>query len=99
VLQTLNEKSLLKTAGGQGAFAVLLFQDVAVIPMPAVFPLLATANAGAASGEAVGAHVATTWIGGLPPWAQTLAVLGAVAAIGLGGRYLMRPTFRAIKWA
>jgi hypothetical protein len=41
VLQTLNEKGLLKTAGGQGSFAILLFQDIAVIPMLALFPLLA----------------------------------------------------------
>ena len=41
VLQTLSEKGLLKTAGGQSSFAVLLFQDIAVIPMLGVFPLLA----------------------------------------------------------
>jgi hypothetical protein len=44
VLQTLNEKGLLKTDGGQGSFAVLLFQDIAVIPMLALFPLLAASG-------------------------------------------------------
>ncbi len=38
VLQTLNEKSLIRSDGGQASFAVLLFQDIAVIPMLAVIP-------------------------------------------------------------
>ena len=41
VLQTLNEKGLMKSDGGQASFSVLLFQDIAVIPMLAVIPLLA----------------------------------------------------------
>lgn len=41
VLQTLNEKGLMKSDGGQSSFAVLLFQDIAVIPMLAFIPLLA----------------------------------------------------------
>lgn len=42
VMQTLSEKSLLKTTAGQSSFAVLLSQDIAVIPLLAIFPLLAT---------------------------------------------------------
>ncbi|MEM7302513.1 MAG: cation:proton antiporter [Pseudomonadota bacterium] len=41
VLQTYNEKGLMKSDGGQGGFSVLLFQDIAVIPMLALIPLLA----------------------------------------------------------
>jgi len=41
VLQTLKEKGLIKTEGGQSSFSVLLFQDIAVIPMLALLPLLA----------------------------------------------------------
>ena len=41
VLQTLNEKGLMKCDGGQASFSVLLFQDIAVIPMLAFIPLLA----------------------------------------------------------
>ncbi len=41
VLQTLNEKGLMKSDGGQSSFSVLLFQDIAVIPMLALLPLLA----------------------------------------------------------
>ena len=39
VLQTLAEKGLLKSSAGQSAFSVLLFQDIAVIPMLALMPL------------------------------------------------------------
>ncbi|UCH26516.1 MAG: cation:proton antiporter, partial [Trueperaceae bacterium] len=94
VLQTLNEKGLMPTGAGQSAFSVLLFQDIAVIPMLAVFPLLALHAPG--HGDDAGAHATTTWVGGLPAWAQTLAVLGAVVAVVLIGRYLGRPVFRAI---
>lgn len=41
VLQTLSEKGLMETAGGRSAFSVLLAQDIAVIPMLALAPLLA----------------------------------------------------------
>jgi monovalent cation:proton antiporter-2 (CPA2) family protein len=91
VLQTLDEKGLMKTGAGQSAFAVLLFQDIAVIPMLAVLPLLAT-HPVAAQG---GGH-ASTWVVGLPGWATTLVVLGAVSAIVVGGHYILRPAFRYI---
>jgi monovalent cation:proton antiporter-2 (CPA2) family protein len=97
VLQSLQEKGLLRTAGGQSSFAVLLFQDIAVIPMLALFPLLATVphSATGASEESHAAE-ATTWISGLPAWAQTLAVLAAVAGVVLSGRFLVRPALRAV---
>jgi monovalent cation:proton antiporter-2 (CPA2) family protein len=104
VLQSLGERGLLKTAGGQSSFSVLLFQDIAVIPMLAIFPLLATGAAHAA-GDGHGAEAghgaaeATPLVASLPPWAQTLAVLAAVAAIVVGGRLLVPPLFRAIAQA
>ena len=53
MLQTLAEKGLMKTEAGQNAFAVLLFQDMAVIPMLALMPLLAIgASHGAADAAA-----------------------------------------------
>ncbi len=86
VLQSLNERGLLKTSAGRSSFAVLLFQDVAIIPMLALLPLLGGA-AGADGGErgirgaaGVGAHA--------------VVVLAVVAAIVLAGRYLMQPLFR-----
>jgi len=91
VLQTLSEKGLMRTEGGQTAFSVLLFQDVAFVPMLAVFPLLA---GGSHRPEQTG-HAAT-WVEGLSAGTQTLMVLGAVVAIVLSGRYLVRPAFRVI---
>ena len=88
VLQSLNERGLLKTASGQSCFSVLLFQDIAVIPILAFLPLLAVA-------KPHDAHDATL-IGDLPGWAQTLAVLAAVAIIVLAGRFLTRPLFRLV---
>ncbi|WP_043361152.1 monovalent cation:proton antiporter-2 (CPA2) family protein [Belnapia sp. F-4-1] len=90
-LQILAERGLLKTGGGETTFAVLLFQDVSVIPILTVLPLLAFT---AATGGA--AHHDDGWIATLPPWSQALAVLGAVAAVVLGGRLLTRPVFRLI---
>jgi len=92
VLQTLNEKGLMQTRAGQSSFSVLLFQDIAVIPILAIFPLLAVRGAS----HAAAPHEATTWVDGLPGWAQTLAVLGAVAAIVLAGRFLLVPAFRIL---
>jgi monovalent cation:proton antiporter-2 (CPA2) family protein len=96
-LQSLDEKGLLKTPGGQNAFAVLLFQDVAVIPILALLPLLAPRVAAAAAGahEAGGDHAAGGGAG-LSGWMQTFAVLGAVALIVVAGRFLVRPALRAI---
>ncbi|MBL7743822.1 MAG: cation:proton antiporter [Chitinophagaceae bacterium] len=92
VLQTLNEKGLMKTSAGQSSFSVLLFQDIAVIPMLALFPLLATVQPEAAAGEQ---HVKTL-VEGLPGWAHTLIVLGSVAVIIMAGRFLIRPLFRIV---
>lgn len=93
VLQTLNEKGLMRTAAGQSSFAVLLFQDIAVIPILAILPLLAVHGITSGSGEA---HGSDTWVSHLPAWAQTLAVLGAVAIVIVGGQFLVRPLMRVI---
>ncbi|NLR59653.1 potassium transporter [Chitinophaga polysaccharea] len=90
VLQTLNEKGWMGTAAGQSAFSVLLFQDIAVIPMLAIFPLLA----GSVATEAT-SHTPSLR-DNLPGWGQTLVVLGAVAIIIIAGRYLVRPIMRVI---
>ncbi|MBC7139447.1 MAG: cation:proton antiporter [Defluviimonas sp.] len=95
VLQTLDEKRLMQTAGGRSAFAVLLTQDIAVIPMLALLPLLALpgARALAEADAAHGEHAAVTMIQSLPGWGVTLTTLGAVAAVVLTGHYLIRPAF------
>ncbi|MFN7146412.1 MAG: monovalent cation:proton antiporter-2 (CPA2) family protein, partial [Myxococcota bacterium] len=91
-LQTLAEKGLMKTDAGQKSFAVLLFQDIAVIPMLAVFPLLATAPA-AGGGEG---HGGASFVDHLPAWQHALVVLGAIVAVVVAGRFLVRPAMRAI---
>jgi len=91
VLQSLTEKGQLKSAAGESSFAVLLFQDLAVIPMLAVLPLLASQATGNAA-----SHTESGLISHWPGWAQTLAVLGSVAIVIVCGRYLLRPVFRLI---
>ena len=106
VLQTLSEKSLTRTAGGRSAFAVLLTQDIAVVPMIAFLPLLAYGMSQADLLKALGlqrtaepSHPASAVISlveGLPAWGVTLLTLVIVAAIVLGGHYLTRPIFRFV---
>ncbi len=79
VLPMLAERELLPTAAGRDAFAVLLFQDMAFIPMVALVPLL--------SEHALPAHV---------PWHDVLRGFGAIAAILLGGGFLVQPVFRLV---
>jgi monovalent cation:H+ antiporter-2, CPA2 family len=102
VLQTLSEKHLMQTQGGRSAFSVLLTQDIAVIPMLALLPLLALPGARAlAEAEAsdASAHALAGYIDGLPGWGVTLVTLGAVVAIVLAGQYLIRPAYRFVNQA
>jgi len=87
VLQSMNEKGLMPTEAGQSSFAVLLFQDIAVIPMLALLPLLALTSVN---------DVAVTHGGDLSGWQQGLLVLAVVGGIIVGGRILIRPLFRII---
>ncbi len=89
VIQTLAEKGWLKSEAGQASFSVLLFQDLAVIPLLALLPLLA--GGAAAGGESHAGPLAH-----LPGWEQGLVTLGAVAAVVIGGRFLLRPILRYI---
>lgn len=88
-VQTLTERGIMKTEGGQSAFSVLLFQAVAVIPILALLPLLGTSPGEAASQTATSGN---TLVG----WQQTLLVMTTVGGIVVGGRFLMRPVFRFI---
>lgn len=89
VLQSLGERGLMKTPAGESSFAVLLFQDIAVIPILALMPLL-SADPGAATTKHEGL------ISNLPGWQQALVVVAAVVAIVFAGRFLLRPFFRYI---
>lgn len=91
VLQTLKERGNARSLMGQSSFSVLLFQDIAVIPILALLPLLATG--GAAAGTEVRSH---SQIEDLPGWLQTLAVVGVVGSIFFLGRYIFIPVLRAV---
>ena len=111
VLQTLNEKGLMKSDGGQSSFSVLLFQDIAVIPMLAFIPLLAMpelmdAVAPAADAAHGGGHgsddghgSSLSLVDGLNGWQTALVTLGAIFAVVAGGSYLTRPIFRFVAYA
>jgi len=81
VLQLLAERKQLHAQHGRAAFGILLFQDLAVLPVLAVLPLLG-AQAGAQTAQAA-------W------WAGLLKLL-AVVGIVVGGRLLLRPALRVV---
>ncbi|NEX18300.1 MAG: potassium transporter [Halochromatium sp.] len=93
VLQTLSEKGLMKTDGGRAGFAVLLFQDIAVIPMLALIPLLAVPEiievaqhaAGAAVEAASTGVAAATGAAATPGAAVEAAATGIAATTGAAG--------------
>jgi len=83
VLQMLAERGELTTRHGRGAFAILLFQDLSIIPFLALVPVLAAREGMQASA------------GGSTAGGVALA-LGAVVLTVLGGRYALRPLLRAL---
>ncbi|WP_371154729.1 monovalent cation:proton antiporter-2 (CPA2) family protein [Jannaschia sp. 2305UL9-9] len=104
VMQTLEEKKLTATRGGRSAFSVLLAQDIVVIPMLALMPLLGSGRSGGDDhaaetpmGDGESATMladVTHWVDTLPAWGLTALTIGAVAGVILGGIYLTRPVFR-----
>ena len=84
-LQSLSERNLLRTSSGQAAFSILLFQDVAAIPILALLPLLGAAAVG--QGAELGASELAV---------EALKIVGVIGAIVLGGRLLLRPLLRWI---
>ncbi|MFI4966918.1 MAG: monovalent cation:proton antiporter-2 (CPA2) family protein [Caulobacterales bacterium] len=94
VLQSLEEKGIRQGPVGEASFGVLLFQDLAVIPLFALLPLLAPVGIAPPA-----ANHAASLLAPLPGWAQALAQMAAVALVVVGGRYLTRPVFRFIATA
>lgn len=80
-LATLGERNLMGTPAGQAGFALLLFQDIAAIPMIALVPVLGVAVADSA-------HA-----GG---WQNAARLAAVIAGVVFGGRYLVRPALRII---
>ncbi|RMX03655.1 potassium transporter [Allofranklinella schreckenbergeri] len=93
VLQTLGEKGLLSNQGGQSGFMVLLFQDVAAIPMLALLPLLGAAGAAA---RAEGVDHSINLLAGEPVWLQAIATALVLLTIVFGVRRIVPPMFHHI---
>ena len=110
VLQTLNEKGLMKSDGGQSSFSVLLTQDIAVIPMLALIPLLAmpelvdalahgAEHADAGHGAENDHGPGLSLVEGLNGWQTAVVTVAAIAFVILGGSVLTGPIFRFISAA
>ncbi|WP_338586390.1 monovalent cation:proton antiporter-2 (CPA2) family protein [Pseudomonas sp. MAG733B] len=80
-LQSLAERKELTSPHGRLAFAILLFQDIAAIPLIAMVPLLAGSDQNLSAADDVN---------------QGLRVLVSIAIVVVGGRYLLRPVFRIV---
>ncbi len=86
-LQVMGERNMLPTSSGQAAFSILLFQDVAAIPVLALLPLLAVSYGGAQASEGLAlADIAQ----------DAITIIAVIGLIVLGGRLLLRPIFRWI---
>jgi len=95
VLQTIKEKGLMDTSFGSSAFSVLLFQDIIVIPMLAIIPLLTNS----ALPEVSGGHEGESYtyiLEDLPLGIQTLGVFLSVVLVVVAGRYLIVPVLRLV---
>ena len=92
ILQTLKEKGLMNTPSGRSIFSVLLFQDLAVIPILALLPLLATLTIS----ETTHSEAAFFDIASLPGYLQIIVTLLAVFIVFFLGKFGSRPIFRAI---
>jgi monovalent cation:proton antiporter-2 (CPA2) family protein len=80
VMQLLEERGQVQSPHGQKAFAILLFQDLAVVPLLALVAILSPQSAQ----------------GGDPIWLSALKMMGAVGTVILVGRYLLNPFFRIL---
>ncbi|HPF51866.1 MAG TPA: monovalent cation:proton antiporter-2 (CPA2) family protein [Draconibacterium sp.] len=94
VLQTLSEKGLMRNIAGKSAFSVLLFQDMAVIPILALLPIIVTLGQPAVLSESSLEKIGD--VAQMPGWVQLLIIIGAIVAIVVGGRFLARYIFRLI---
>ncbi|SMP30961.1 monovalent cation:proton antiporter-2 (CPA2) family protein [Chryseobacterium profundimaris] len=90
VLQTLQEKNNLKTLAGEASFSTLLFQDIAVIPILAILPLIANYKARHQDNEV------QVLIQTLPEWMQFATVILGVVLLILLGRYVFVPFLRYV---
>jgi glutathione-regulated potassium-efflux system ancillary protein KefC len=84
-MQVIEERNMTATPGGRTAFAILLFQDIAAIPLIAVVPLVAQSLG-------LGKHVTDP----TPAWQKGLIAIGAITCVIVAGRYLVKPILRIV---
>jgi CPA2 family monovalent cation:H+ antiporter-2 len=104
VNQTLNEKGLLRCDGGHASFSVLLFQDIAVIPMLVFIPLLAMPElremvspaVSADHGSSAHAGLNLSLVDGLNGWQTAVVSFGTIALLVFAGHYFTDPIFRFV---
>ena len=92
-LQTLKEKGLMNTTYGASSFSILLFQDIIVIVMLAVIPLLAKADETPTTQQVV-SEDHSSLLDSLPIGLQALAVIASVVLVVILGRYVIVPMLR-----
>jgi monovalent cation:proton antiporter-2 (CPA2) family protein len=83
VLQVLAERGQLKTQHGRSAFGILLFQDLAVLPVLAILPLISHTTS-------------TTRTADGALWPILLKLVAVMAVVVIGGRLLLRPALRVV---
>lgn len=88
VLQSLKERNEMNSKLGKMSFGVLLMQDIAVIPILAILPLLVVASPDLTTAHKDDMH---GLIESLPGWAQTLSIFAAIGIVVLLGRYGFGP--------
>ena len=91
VLQTLKEKNLFRTVSGESSFSILLFQDIAVIPILALLPFLSRSEK--ALSQAEHEKILLQY---LPEWLQPFTVILGVLTLILLGRYIFIPFLRFV---
>ncbi|MCW4452795.1 monovalent cation:proton antiporter-2 (CPA2) family protein [Kaistella sp. BT6-1-3] len=87
VLQTLKEKNIFRTDAGEASFSILLFQDMSVIPILALLPVLAKRP------EETEHQILLQY---LPDWLQPFSIILGVLAIIFLGRYVFVPFLRYV---
>lgn len=87
VLQTLKEKNIFRTDVGEASFSILLFQDIAVIPILAFLPILAKTSE---------SNESQILLQLLPEWLQPFSIILGIAALILLGRYIFVPFLRYV---
>ena len=88
VLQTLKEKNLFKTVSGEASFSILLFQDIAVIPILALLPIISPLDIAAGKEKILLQY--------LPDWLQPFSVIFGIVMLIILGRYLFVPFLRFV---